>query len=94
MDCNTRLPFTQVPISTLFSGAYDVVSFRFPPTVDLVVMLSLLGLPMRPFGTFISLSASVNGNHPRGLKVRQRGVNTYAVELPLFRHSTIYLIQM
>ena len=24
---------------------------------------------MRSFGTFISLSASVNGNHPRGLNV-------------------------
>ena len=39
------------------------------PTVDPVVMLSILGSPMRSFGIFISLSASMNGDHPPGLNV-------------------------
>ena len=72
LDCNTRLPFTHVSISAYFSGTYDAIGFRFSSTVNPVVMLSFLSLPMRSFGTFISLSASVNGDHPRGLKVFDR----------------------
>ena len=69
-DCSTRLPFTQVSGSTGFFGSYDAVGSVFL-TVDLVVMFSLLELPMSSFGTFISLSTSMNGLSTSHLIVNQ-----------------------